>query len=71
MRLTWITSWSGGSFEPSLTRERSYIVTIEERIEKLENSLFYLDMKDRWTPADHISYDKMVRELESLRKENK
>ncbi len=46
-------------------------MTIEERIEKLENSLFYLDMKDRWTPADHMSYNKIVRELESLRKENK
>lgn len=46
-------------------------MTTEERIDKLETALFYLDMKDRWTPADHMSYDKMVRELEKLRKESK
>ena len=28
-------------------------MTIEERIDKLETALFYLDMKDRWTPTDH------------------
>lgn len=46
-------------------------MTIEERIEKLENSLFYLEMKDRWTPTDHMGYNRMVRELETLRKETK
>ena len=46
-------------------------MTIEERIDKLETALFYLDMKDHWTPTDHMSYDKMVRELEKLRKETK
>ena len=46
-------------------------MTIEERIDKLETALFYLDMKDRWTPIDHMSYDTMVRELEKLRKESK
>ena len=46
-------------------------MTIEERIDKLETALFYLDMKDRWTTTDHMEYDRMVRELEKLRKESK
>ena len=46
-------------------------MTIEERIDTLETALFYLDMKDRWTPTDHMEYNRMVRELEKLRKESK
>ena len=52
-------------------KKRSTTITIEERIDKLETALFYLDMKDRWTPTDHMEYDRMVRELEKLRKESK
>lgn len=46
-------------------------MTIEERIEKLENSLFYLDMKDHWTPDDHMNYSRMIKELAKLEKEAK
>ena len=33
-----------------------YVISVKEiteEIERLENSLFYLDMKDRWTTSDY------------------
>ena len=44
-------------------------MTIAERIEKLENNLFYLSMKDRWNKEDRELDAKWREELRKLKKE--
>ena len=41
---------------------------IEKRIESVENSLFYLDMKDRWSPEDYSYNHSLECELADLKR---
>lgn len=47
-----------------MTREE-----IINRIETLENKMFYLKMKDHWTPSDFETDRKMYHEVKELKKE--
>ena len=40
----------------------------EKRIETLENALFDLKMKDRWTPQDYERDARWTKELNELKK---
>lgn len=42
---------------------------INERIETLENKIFYLNMKDRWDSRDRMTMDEWKRELTLLKEE--
>ena len=39
------------------------------KLAELENKKFYLDMADRWTPADYDYNAKLVNEIVALKKE--
>lgn len=43
-------------------KERKEKMTREERLEKIENALFLLDMKDRWTKEDLVRKYELTRE---------
>lgn len=40
---------------------------IKNRIEELEDRIFYLQMKDRWEKEDFELYDKLYEELNKLK----
>lgn len=42
-------------------------LTVAEKIEKIENQLFYLEMKDRWNTEDYAQQSKWRTELTELR----
>ena len=42
---------------------------INERIETLENKIFYLNMKDRWDSRDRMTMDEWKKELTFLKEE--
>ena len=44
-------------------------MTIDEKIEKLETQIFYLDMKDHWSNEDFETSHRWHEELRKLRKE--
>jgi hypothetical protein len=44
-------------------------MTIEERIKYLKEQIFYLSMKDRWTPCDYQKDREMNQELIKLMRE--
>jgi ribosomal protein L29 len=41
---------------------------IIKKIEELENKVFYLKMKDRWTGRDYFTMDRLQGEIKELRK---
>lgn len=41
----------------------------EERIEKIETQLFLIDMIDRWTWEDRQAYNRLRKELATLKEE--
>lgn len=41
---------------------------INKRIEELEESIFYLHMKDRWNNQDYLMMNRMQIELNELKK---
>ena len=41
---------------------------IEEKITKLEENLFYLNMKDRWNNRDYDLYTELTNEIKKLKK---
>ena len=41
---------------------------LRDRIERLENTLFMIEMKDRWTAKDYEMVDKIEREIEEIKK---
>lgn len=47
------------------------IKEINDRLEKLVEQEFYLQMKDRWTPDDYKTYRKMNEEIRQLKEELK
>ena len=42
---------------------------MKERIERLENALFGLEMKDRWSSADYAHMSRLRAELRKLKAE--
>ena len=42
---------------------------IKERIDRLEDLKFYLNMKDRWTTEDYKTINRYHRELQELKKQ--
>lgn len=42
---------------------------IKERIDRLEDLKFYLNMKDRWTTEDYRTMDRYRREIRELERE--
>ena len=42
---------------------------IKERIDRLEDLKFYLNMKDRWTTEDYKTINRYHREIQELKKQ--
>ena len=42
---------------------------IKERIDRLEDLKFYLNMKDRWTTEDYRTMSRYRREIQELKKQ--
>ena len=42
---------------------------IKEKIDRLEDLKFYLNMKDRWTTEDYRTMGRYHREIQELRKQ--
>ena len=52
--------------EIAALEERKNTMTVAEKIEAIENSLFALKMKDRWSDSDSEQYDNLNKELNRL-----
>lgn len=42
------------------------ITEIKEKLEQLQNRLFLMNMKDRWTPEDEIKITEMENKIHEL-----